>query len=164
MAHRKKHTLEPAQIDGLPEWPPGSHRIVVGVDGSDSSIAALGWAARQAELTGASLQVVASWEWPTAVGWAAAPIPGDYQPADDAQRLLDQVTEPVRASHPGLDIHTTVIEGHPAPVLVEASRGADLLVVGSRGRGQFAGMLLGSVSEHCVSSAHCPVLVLHETS
>jgi nucleotide-binding universal stress UspA family protein len=163
MAHTKKPT-EVAQIDGLPEWPAGSHRIVIGVDGSDSSIAALGWAAKQAELTGASLQVVTSWEWPTAVGWGAAPIPGDYQPADDAKRLLDQVTEPVRGSHPNLEIHTTVVEGHPAQVLVEASRGAELLVVGSRGRGQFAGMLLGSVSEHCVGNAHCPVLVLHEKS
>jgi nucleotide-binding universal stress UspA family protein len=164
MAAKHKHKHDETPITGLPEWPEGSHRIVVGVDGSDSSLAALGWAARQAELTGAALQVVTSWEWPTAVGWAAAPVPGDYQPADDAQRLLDQVVAPVRTAHPAIGIHTTVVEGHPAPVLVEASRGADLLVVGSRGRGQFAGMLLGSVSEHCTASAHCPVLVLHETA
>jgi len=163
MASKYKHRDE-APIVGLPEWPDGSHRIVVGVDGSDSSIAALGWAARQAELTKVNLQVVTSWEWPAAVGWAAAPVPGDYQPAEDAQRLLDQVVEPVRAAHPTLGILTTVVEGHPAQVLVEASQGADILVVGSRGRGQFAGMILGSVSEHCTASAHCPVLVLHEAS
>ena len=53
----------------------------------------------------------------------------------------------------------TVVEGHPAPTLLDASRGADLLVVGSRGHGEFAGMLIGSVSQHLVSTAHCPVLV-----
>jgi nucleotide-binding universal stress UspA family protein len=53
-------------------------------------------------------------------------------------------------------------EGHPAPLLVEASRGAALLVVGSRGHGEFAGMLLGSVSEHCVSNAHSPVVVVRD--
>ena len=52
-----------------------------------------------------------------------------------------------------------LINGHPAPVLVEASKGADLLVVGSRGHGEFVGMLIGSVSEYCVTNAHCPVLV-----
>ena len=164
MAHRRKDKQEAVEISGLPEWPPESHRVVVGVDGSDSSVAALEWAARQAELTGAVLQVVTSWEWPTAVGWAAAPVPDDYQPGEDAERVLQDAIAPVRAAHSGIDIRTTVVEGHPAPVLVEASRGADLLVVGSRGHGQFAGMLLGSVSEHCVGSAHCPVLVLHGDS
>jgi nucleotide-binding universal stress UspA family protein len=57
---------------------------------------------------------------------------------------------------------STVIEGHPAPALIEASRGADLFVLGSRGHGEFVGMLLGSVSEHCVTHAHCPVLVLRD--
>jgi nucleotide-binding universal stress UspA family protein len=56
------------------------------------------------------------------------------------------------------------VSGHPAPILVEASKGADLLVVGSRGHGEFVGMLLGSVSEHCAMNAHCPVLVHRSTS
>ena len=78
--------------------------------------------------------------------------------------MLNDVLKPVRAAHPGISIDPSVIEGHPAPLLVKASSGADLLVVGSRGHGEFAGMLLGSVSEHCVTNAHCPVLVLRDRS
>ena len=58
-----------------------------------------------------------------------------------------------------MSIDPRVVNGHPAPILVEASKGADLLVVGSRGHGEFVGMLIGSVSEYCATNAHCPVLV-----
>ena len=133
-------------------------RIVVGIDGSDASLDALAWAARQAELTGSTLLVATSWEWPSSLGWAV-PIPDNFNPASDAASGLETAVAGVRAEHPAVTIETLVAEGHPAPVLVEASRGADLLVVGSRGRGAFAGMLLGSVSEHCVTRAHCPVVV-----
>ena len=143
----------------IEEEPP--HRIVVGIDGSDSSIAALGWAAKQAELTGSRLQVIVTWEWPADFGWAP-PLSPDYTPEGDARRVLDEAVEKVRSTHPDVDVRSIVIEGHPAPALIEASRGADLLVLGSRGHGQFVGMLLGSVSEHCVTHAHCPVLVLRD--
>ena len=138
--------------------PKGGHRIVVGVDGSPSSIAATEWAADQAELTGASLEVIMTWEWP--YGFGLSPIPSNWDPAHDSETVLDEALKPVREAHPSVTIQTSVLEGHPAPALVQASEGADLLVVGSRGHGEFAGMLLGSVSEHCVSNAHCPVLVL----
>lgn len=138
------------------------HRIVVGIDGSRSSVAALKWAARQAELTGCTLEAVTTWDWPAAFGVAFSYVPSDYSPSDDARKILDDALEGVRREHSGLSIRATVVEGHPAPVLVEASRGADLLVVGSRGHGEFAGMLLGSVSEHCVTNAHCPVVVLRD--
>lgn len=131
---------------------------MVGVDGSESSLGALDWAAGQAELTGAEIEVVVSWEWPTSYGWAV-PYPEGWNPRDDATKVTDEPVARTRQAHPSLSISVTVTEGHPAPVLVEASRGADLLVVGSRGHGEFAGMLLGSVSEHCVTNAHCPVLV-----
>ena len=131
---------------------------MAGVDGSAASLGALAWAAAQAELTGATLEVVTTWDWPASLGWAV-PIPDNFDPGEDAARGLDEALTALRAEHPGLAIETRVVEGHPAPVLVETSRGADLLVVGSRGRGAFAGMLLGSVSEHCVSRAHCPVVV-----
>lgn len=134
-------------------------RIVVGVDGSSSSRAALSWAVRQAQLTGSRLQIVTTWDWPINFGWTAA-FPPDYDPAADASKMLDATAEALRSSDPSVEIRTLVVEGHPAPALVEASVGADLLVVGSRGHGQFAGMLLGSVSEHCVTNAHCPVLVM----
>ena len=65
----------------------------------------------------------------------------------------------LRAEHPGLVVDPRIVEGHPAPVLVETSKDADLLVVGSRGHGEFVGMLIGSVSAYCVTNAHCPVLV-----
>jgi nucleotide-binding universal stress UspA family protein len=136
-----------------------SHRIVVGLDGSPSSYAATEWAARQAELTGARLDVVAAWELPTSYGWSL-PIPSDWDPAQDDKELLEKSLEPIHAAHPGVAIHATVIEGHPSTILEKASTGADLLVVGSRGHGVAAGMLLGSVSEHCVIHARCPVLVL----
>jgi nucleotide-binding universal stress UspA family protein len=137
-------------------------RIVAGVDGSDSSLKALRWATQQAELTGARLDVITTWDWATSYGWAM-PIPSDYDPRSNAQSLLDEAVAPLRDAHPQLDIRSTVVEGHPAPVLIEASRTADLLVVGSRGHGEFAGMLLGSVSEHCVTNAHCPVVVIRDS-
>jgi nucleotide-binding universal stress UspA family protein len=143
--------------------PGTTHRIVVGIDGSPSSLAALEWAASHAELTGATLEVLMTWEWPASYGWSI-PIPTGYDPEHDSAKALDDILEPVRKEHPGITIESTVIEGHPAPLLVNASQGADLLVVGSRGHGEFAGMLLGSVSEHCVSNAHCPVLVLRDRS
>ena len=134
-------------------------RIVVGIDGSASSAAVLAWAMRQAEMTGASIEAVTTWEWPTSYGWSF-PFPAEYDPSVDAQKMLSEVLTKATATHPNVSVHSTVVEGHPAPVLVAASRGADLLVVGSRGHGEFAGMLIGSVSEHCVTNAHCPVLVL----
>jgi nucleotide-binding universal stress UspA family protein len=133
-------------------------RIVVGVDGSPSSLDALSWAARQAELTTASLEVVMSWEWPASYGWAV-PVPEDFDPEGDIHASLEEVLAPLRTARPGLGIDARVVHGHPAPILVEASKGADLLVVGSRGHGEFVGMVIGSVSEYCAAHAQCPVLV-----
>jgi nucleotide-binding universal stress UspA family protein len=136
-------------------------RIVVGVDGSPSSLAALDWAARQGELTGSSLELVMAWEWPTSYG-APFVFTTEWNPAADAAKVLDGAVATLRAAHPGLAIDSTVVEGHPAVALVGASEVAQLLVVGCRGHGEFAGMLLGSVSEHCVTNAHCPVLVMRD--
>ncbi len=133
-------------------------RIVVGVDGSGSSRHALQWAARQAQLTGARLEVVITWELPTSFGWVP-PYPPDFNPAKDAQQAVDDEVATALGSYPDVTVQTTVVEGHPAPTLLQASVGADLLVLGSRGHGEFAGMLLGSVTQHLVATAHCPVLV-----
>lgn len=135
-------------------------RIVVGVDGSAPSLDAARWAADQAELTGAGLDVLITWEWPNGYGWS--PVPAGYDPDHESQVALSDLLKPVREAHPRLSIQATVIEGHPAVVLVKASHGASLLVVGSRGRGEVVGMLLGSVSEHCVAHAHCPVVVVRD--
>jgi nucleotide-binding universal stress UspA family protein len=103
--------------------------------------------------------VVTTWEWPVFV--AQLVFPQGYDPAADARRVLDEALGTLRKAHPDLTIRSSVVQGHPAPVLIEASGGADLLVVGSRGHGEFPGMLLGSVAEHCVTHAHCSVVVVH---
>jgi nucleotide-binding universal stress UspA family protein len=137
----------------------GTHPvIVVGVDGSEPAVGALRWAAAQAELTGSILRVVTTWEWAQSYGWAL-PYPADFDPVAEARSVVEEAVDEAREAHPGVAVKTAVVEGHPASVLVEESRGADLLVVGSRGHGEFSGMLLGSVSFHCVANAHCPVLV-----
>jgi nucleotide-binding universal stress UspA family protein len=140
--------------------------IVVGVDGSQASVDALEWAATQARFTGFALEVVMAWEFPVSFGWAP-PWPSDFNPEKEAYDALGEVVNRVVGSGSGIEVRQTVVEGHPAPVLLKASEGADLLVVGSRGHGAFAGMLLGSVSEHCASHATCPVVVVrhraHET-
>jgi nucleotide-binding universal stress UspA family protein len=146
-----------------PERVPEAGRVVVGLDGSPASLDALDWAARQADLTGSSLEVVMTWRWPSSYGWAV-PVPDDFDPEEDVRAALESSIARVRAAYPDLAIDPRVVSGHPAPVLVEASKGADLLVVGSRGHGEFVGMLIGSVSEYCATNAHCPVVVHRATS
>jgi len=143
-------------MTAVPSSAPG--RIVVGHDGSPSSFDALSWAAHQAALTGSALEIVMTWEWPSSYGWAV-PIPDDFNPESDMKQSLDAAVARLSAEHPGLQLGARLVSGHPAPVLVEASKGAELLVVGSRGHGEFVGMLIGSVSEHCAANAYCPVLV-----
>jgi nucleotide-binding universal stress UspA family protein len=139
----------------------GSNRIVVGIDGSPASVGALEWAARQADLTKATLDVIMTWDWPSGYGWSV-PFPDGYDPEEGVRQTVQQTTADLRAAHPTTVITSRVAQGHPAPVLVEASGGADLLVVGSRGHGEFVGMLIGSVSEYCATNARCPVLI-HRT-
>ncbi|HEY5023722.1 MAG TPA: universal stress protein [Acidimicrobiales bacterium] len=136
--------------------------IVVGVDGSEPSKRALRWAADQARLTGAELQVITTWEYPPTLGWAP-PYPSDFDPDKDARQALQETIDAVLGPDHGVVLHLTVTEGHPAFVLTEAARSAELLVVGSRGHGAFAGMLLGSVSEYCTSHAPCPVVVVRHS-
>jgi nucleotide-binding universal stress UspA family protein len=134
-------------------------RIVVGVDGSKPSKAALAWAAHQARTTGTALVAVAAWEYPTSYGWSP-PWPPEYDPGRDARHMLEETVREVLGEDPDITLETEALEGHPAPVLLEFSKGAALLVVGSRGHGEFAGMLIGSVSEFLVAHAHCPVVVV----
>ena len=134
-------------------------KIVVGVDGSASSLAALRQASRQARLTGDELHAYIAWHFPANYGWAAEGI----EFADDARSTLEQaITDAALDDTATQQVHRHVVEGHPAWVLLNASDGADLLVVGSRGHGGFTGMLLGSVSQHAVAHAHCPVLVVRD--
>jgi nucleotide-binding universal stress UspA family protein len=140
----------------------GQHRIVVGVDGSEGSKKALRWAARQAELTDATLEAVTGWDYPAFFG-AAPAIPDDLDFGATAEQAQDQALNEVFGADRPARLESRVVSGHPALVLVEASEGADLLVVGSRGYGGFADALLGSVSTYCVHHAHCPVTVIRSS-
>ena len=142
------------------EYPEGP-RIVAGVDGSDSSLSALRWAIRQAGLTGAAVDAVAAWHYPvTGYGYVPVGSGEDY----DFEAITEKVLADAISSslEPGSDVRVRshVIEGNAAQVLIDASDGAELLVVGSRGHGGFTEALLGSVSQHCVHYAHCPVVVI----
>lgn len=139
----------------------GTKRIVVGVDGSIPSLLALRWAARQAELTGATIDAVYTWAYPVTAGWATYPTV-DWNPADDSEKLLTAAVDEVFGSQRPQGLRLLVREGGAAQVLLSESQNAELLVVGSRGHGGFAGMLLGSVSAHCAEHARCPVLVVHQ--
>ncbi len=132
--------------------------VVVGFDGSEAATGAVDWAATQAELTGGHLELVSAWEYPTSWG-NVIPLPSDYDPAADAQTMLDGVVDRLATERPGVKVRSHVIEGRAGEVLVEASRHAAILVVASRGHGSFSGLVLGSVSQHCVTHAECPVLV-----
>jgi nucleotide-binding universal stress UspA family protein len=136
-----------------------SRPIVVGVDGSGSSKAALEWAAVQARYSGRHLVAVATWEWPNSFG---APVmwPENVSFEADARLMLERSIDEVLGPEHRSDVTQLVLHGHPAPTLVEQSRRASLIVVGSRGHGEFAGMLLGSVSEHLATHAHCPVVII----
>ncbi len=128
--------------------------IVAGVDGSQGSLEALRWAARQAEMTGAELHAVMAWSLPEIYSYT----PRDFQ--GDARKALENAIEQALGKQPRVTVIARVVEGHPARALIDASRDAQLLVVGSRGHGAFTGMLLGSVSQHCVGHAECPVVVV----
>ena len=137
-------------------------KIVVGVDGSEPSIEALEWAAHQAELTGTTLDVVTAWaygEEPTPFGIVPAVLP-EGDPLAEARSKLDELVGAVRRRHNLIAVRAVVVRGHAASVLLEDSQNADLLVVGNRGRGALVEMLLGSVSEHCVRHAVCPVVIV----
>ena len=137
-------------------------RIVVGVDGSESSMAALCWAIRQARLTGSSVDAVTAWQVPSSYG--LAPIAdGGMDFAGEAKKILAEALDEVSGADSDVVIRPSVAEGHPADVLVRTARGADLLVIGSRGHGGFTAALLGSVSHYCVHHASCPVLVIRGT-
>jgi nucleotide-binding universal stress UspA family protein len=140
--------------------------IVVGVDHSAGAKAALRFALEEARLRGAMLRVVHAWQYgyigATGLEGAYPALGGDIKELrDGAETALE---ETLRESIPETDtveIERRLVEGRPAAVLVDESEGADLLVVGSRGHGGFAGLLLGSVSQQCAHHAACPVVIVH---
>ena len=138
-------------------------KIVVGVDGSTGSIAALHWAYNEAQVRNCRLEILSAWHFPVAVsmpGMLAMPAPEDLQDSTRTSLLQLLQKEGVTADGP-VEVTTAVGEGNAAELLLTACKQADLLVVGSRGHGGFGGLLLGSVSQQCVTHAKCPVVVVH---
>ena len=138
---------------------PSKPRIVVGIDGSSCSTEALEWALRIASSTGATIDAVSAWNLPSMYG--VGYLPGDYDPAGDAKRIVSETVAAAVGGNRPDGMRLIVKQGTPAKVLLEESKGAQMLVVGSRGHGGFAGLLLGSVSSACAEHATCPVLVVH---
>jgi nucleotide-binding universal stress UspA family protein len=137
-----------------------THKVVVGVDGSAHSAAALRWALANAVKYSGEVTALLAWQMPF------VSIPGAFD-RDELSRtykefLLKTVAEVAPA--PEVPVHTVVAEGDPIEALVAAAQDADLLVLGTRGRSLFAGLLLGSVSQACAAHARCPVVLVKRDS
>ncbi|MFJ2863254.1 universal stress protein [Kitasatospora sp. NPDC087314] len=139
-------------------------RIVVGVDGSPASEQALRWAVGYARAVGGTISAIAAWEYPAFYGWAGSGVPTAeaFNPEELAGKTLSDTVVKVVGDDPGVRISESVMPGNAAQALLEAAKGAALLVVGSRGLGGFSGVLLGSVSRHLTEHAPCPVVVVRE--
>jgi nucleotide-binding universal stress UspA family protein len=140
-----------------------NQRILVGIDGSEYSPAALRLAGRMASALNAPLEVI------TCLGWSDFYLPSHLPPGNlevtgqleaIAKRLMNEAIERAYGAKRPENLSTAVKVGSPAKVLVEESRDAQLLVVGRRGHGGLLGQLMGSVSAACSAHAHCPVLVV----
>ena len=142
--------------------------IVVGVDGSEGALAALNFALDEAKLRQATLRVVHTWQIRYSGGFGmegfGPVIPADFEVRRTAEGVLHDVLQEAVPDADGVVIESRVAEGGAATVLVDESRNADLLVVGSRGLGGFAGLLLGSVGQQCAHHAACPVAIVPASS
>lgn len=138
-----------------------SARIVVGIDGSESSEDALRWAVAQARLTGATVEAVYAWDPGALVSLGLPPL-FEWEPLREAaEKRPEDIVHEALGDHAGVHVVPKSVTGNPAEVLVEHSARADLLVIGSRGLGGLKGMLLGSVGHHCAAHSHCPVVIVH---
>jgi nucleotide-binding universal stress UspA family protein len=139
--------------------------IVVGVDGSEDSKAALRWAVEEARLRGMRLRVVHAWFAYPAIADGIPIVAEDWTALGESARMfVERFVEEVVGVPEGVELEVAAVHGTSANVLVDASREADLLVVGSRGHGGFSGLLLGSVSQQCVHHAACPVVVVRNVT
>jgi nucleotide-binding universal stress UspA family protein len=156
-------TATEPSASGAPMRTSGQETVIVGVDGSPSSTAALAWAARYADAIGATLHAVLAWHYPSVAGGPPVghtPEPVRSQVEQSRYEILDKAIESACRELPAIQVDRKVVYGHPAQALIDESRNAHLLVVGSKGHGGFTGMMLGSVSTHCVHHASCPVTVV----
>ncbi len=134
--------------------------VIVGVDGSDASYRALEWAASEARLRGLALEAVIVWDYPTSYG-LVPPLPAGIDFETAATHVLDEAVTAVTGEDRRLSVERRVVQGHPRQVLRDESHRASVLVVGNRGHGGVAGLLLGSVSEYLAAHAQCPVVIVH---
>lgn len=136
-------------------------RIVVGIDGSAASTAALRWAVDEARLRGAHVEAWHAWHAGAPADPFAPSAPVDEHAAEAAARAaLDTAVDAVDTRDLKEPVERVLVRAIAASALLDAARRADLLVVGTRGVGGFAGLLLGSVSQHVISHADCPVVVI----
>jgi nucleotide-binding universal stress UspA family protein len=135
--------------------------IIVGYDNSSGSQLALRWAAAEAALRGSELEILTVHNLPLSVEAMYTDL--EEQLRQQAEQVTAGGRDLVRDDYgDAIKVRTTVVSGPPAAALIDAARDAEVLVVGSRGHGAFASMLLGSVSLHCVTHAPCPVVVVRD--
>ena len=138
--------------------------VVVGTDGSAGAEHAVGWALEEARAHGDAVLLVHAWQYPAVAVTTYAGEPLPVFGHDDLERLaaeaLTKAENAARKREPGVRVDTRLVEAHPVEALLDASRGARLLVVGSRGLGGFKELLLGSVSTACARHARCPVVIV----
>ncbi|MDG4759228.1 universal stress protein [Micromonospora sp. WMMD710] len=149
-AHCPVVVVRDGAVAATTDAPPGP--VAVGVDGSEPSLVALGFAAERAAQRQVPLRVLHAW----------TPGPNAEAGVPDERASVEEALEPWRRTFSELSISVDLVAGSPAAMLIEASRDARLVVVGTRGRGGLAGMLLGSVSQQLIQHAHCPVAVVRE--
>ncbi len=144
----------------------GAGDVVLGLDGSESSMPATEFAFATASLRGLGLTVVHAW-WREYLGGVLAHSPweGDWsEVAEDLERMMVEALSGWSEKYPDVEVHRHLVRGHAVEMLVQESEGAALLVVGRRGHGGFPGLLLGSVSNGVLHHADCPVAVVHQSA
>jgi nucleotide-binding universal stress UspA family protein len=147
-------------LSGLAELPVPAYqrRIVVGVDGSQSGALALEWAIQEARRLPAVVDVVTAWTFPMVEGYAMEHSVDEAE--EGAREVVESAMSQVTQEAPDVVVRGETADGEAGPVLVDAARGADLLVVGSRKLGGFERMFLGSVSAYCGRHAPCSVIIV----
>lgn len=154
-----------AQGDSTDFLPQGG-RILVAVDGSAASKEALRTAAHLATMTGATIDAVNVWDYPFAYAYGEGHARGmgmesGWSPENGAHKMLTATVDDVFGPDRPAGLQTTLIHGHAVEQILKQAEGASLIVIGSRGHGGFAGLMLGSVSMKCAAAAKCPVLIVH---
>ncbi len=135
------------------------NKIIVGVDGSLSSNAALEWAAQEAEIRDSALELIHAWNYPNLGYGGYVAVLEDFE--KDAGALLDEVVTATQTAHPKLKLVSSLLQGPTAQIIMDRAKEADMVVVGSRGRGGFSGLLLGSVGQQLVHHSPAPVVIIH---